>query len=61
MRDILIGKRFTQGEALAIGLLDQIVDDGGDHEILVRRAIERGAAEGKVVASGAWSGIKVCA
>jgi hypothetical protein len=57
MRDVLLGKRWTQSEALAIGMIDEIVP--GDQESLLERAVARGADEGRVVASGAYGAIKV--
>lgn len=55
MRDVMLGKRWTQPEALAIGLVDEVVDA----ERLLGRAVERGAIQGKVVAGGAWGLLKV--
>ncbi|RXK42536.1 enoyl-CoA hydratase/isomerase [Tremella mesenterica] len=58
LRDTLLGKRWTQPEAKAAGLIDEIVDDLSDSKAVVKRAIEVGLREGPKVAPGPWGMIK---
>lgn len=56
---VLLGHRWTSQEALAAGIVDEIVDNDGPNEgQLLRRA--KAFADGKApnVASGAWGLIK---
>lgn len=57
LRDTLLGRRWTQSQALAAGIIDEIVEAGGS-DAVVSRAVEVGQREGVKVAPGPWGMIK---
>lgn len=60
-RSTLLAHRWTQKEALEIGILDEIVNDVGEGNEgkLLERAIEIGIREGIKIAPGSWGAMKV--
>lgn len=65
LRDTLLARRWTQAEALKLGILDEVIDDkdeklkSGETGKLMQRAMEVAQREGEKVGSGAWGPIKV--
>ena len=58
LRDTLLGRRWTQAQALDAGIIDEIVEATGA-EAVVSRAVEIGQREGVKAAPGPWGMIKV--
>lgn len=56
---LLLGHRWTSQQALAAGIVDEIVDNDGTHEgALLKRSLAFAAERAPNVASGAWGLIK---